>query len=587
MFLSSLGLHALFLDKYLNGELELQSGSFNPYRAIRELAGAVAHAHAQNVIHRDIKPSNVLIGESGQSQLADFGVSKLLDQLTTGETLAKYWSGGYASPEQRASLPARPESDIYSLGAIFYHMLSGQAPPPEGPTPDMIDEIAMPIRLRTVLKKMLVDDPERRGYGGNQLVESLETITRQIESLPKHYLVLTRNAENDLQKEGYITDRSSPRDVIKENLGATYQNEVYVQQDLRDDGIRIFGDSLRLICAPDDGVLFVKAVHAPHVSELVKDRDRAMPYSAIWEPVDKSPHDQDSSNLDSLLAALAAHKKESAAAWEQRHSRLEFIQQWLDVLNRQKRSLTNHWLEYEKVNETQEGLKFTLAMPPPDDLGWTEDSPLAVQSSNKKSRYEPIGDLITMQGTLVYVDGSNRRMRKKDIPETGGLALDLIQARSSIERQLAASFNFLNGHMVNSKMADAVVDPSKATRMLAPTLDFYQEWLSEDKKSAVRRAVASNELFLIQGPPGTGKTAVIAELVLQILKRSPDARILLSSQSNVAVDHAMAQIRKAMESDLPMIRLAGSRKSIPTDTSGLSDNGPTPCIGRCKANVAP
>ncbi len=544
------------LDKYLSGELELQSDSFNPYRAIRELAGAVAYAHAQNIIHRDIKPSNVLIDESGRSQLADFGISKLLDQLTTGETLAKYWSGGYASPEQRASLSARPESDIYSLGAIFYHMLSGQAPPPEGPTPDMIDEITVPIQLRTVLKKMLVDDQERRGYGGNQLVESLETITRQIESLPKHYLILTRNAINDLQKEGYITARNSARDVIKENLGATYQNEVYVQQDPRDDGIKIFGDSLRLICAPSDGVLFVKAVHAPHMSELVKNRDHAMPYSAIWEPVEKSPHDQDSSSLDSLRAALAAH----AVDREQRHSRLEFIQQWLDVLNRQKRDLTNQGLEYEKVDETQEGLKFTLTKPPPDDLGWTEDSPLVVQNSNKKHRYEAIGDLIMMQGSVVYVAGSNRRMRKNNIPETGRLMLDLIQARSSIERQIAASYDFLNGHMVNSRMADAVVDPSEATRMPEPTLDFYQDWLSKDKKSAVRRAVASNELFLIQGPPGTGKTAVIAEIVLQILKRNPDARILLSSQSNVAVDHAMAQIHKAMESDLPMTRLGRVEK---------------------------
>ena len=578
------------LDKYLSGELEPQSGSFNPYQAIRELAGAVAYAHAQNVIHRDIKPSNVLIDESGRSQLADFGISKLLDQLTTGETLAKYWSGGYASPEQRASLSAKPESDIYALGAIFYHMLSGQAPPPEGPTPDMVDEIAIPIQLRTVLKKMLVDDQERRGYGGNQLVESLETITRQVESLPKHYLILTRNAINDLQKEGYTTDRNSARDVIKENLGATYQNEVYVQQDPRDDGIRIFGDSLRLICAPDDGVLFVKAVHAPHMSELVKDRDHAMPYSAIWEPVEKSPRDQDSSSLDSLLAALAAHKKENAAAREQRRSRLEFIQQWLDVLKRQKQNLTNQeGLEYEKVDEAQEGLKFTLARPPPDGLGWTEDSPLAVQSSNKKRRYEAIGDLITMQGSFVSVDGSNRRMRKGDIPETGRLVLDPIQARSSIDRQIAASFDFLNGHMVNSRMADAVVDPSEATRMPEPTLDFYQDWLSEDKKSAVRRAVASNELFLIQGPPGTGKTAVIAEIVLQILKCNPDARILLSSQSNVAVDHAMAQIRKAMESDLPMIRLGrvekigsdGDKWTIGQRTSALHQE----VQGKCSAVI--
>ena len=557
------------LDKYLSGELELQSGSFNPYRATRELAGAVAHAHAQNVIHRDIKPSNVLIDESGRPLLADFGVSKLLDQLTTGETLAKYWSGGYASPEQRASRTVGPESDIYSLGAIFYHMLSRQAPPPEGPTPDMIDEIAIPAQLRTVLKKMLVEDQKRRGYGGNQLVESLETITRQIESLPKHYLILTNRAINDLQNAGYITDHDSAHDVIKENLGATSQNEVYVQQDLRNEDVWIFGDSLRLICAINDGVLVVKTVHAPHMSELVKNRDYAMPYHAIWEPVRKSPHGQDSGSLDSLRAALEAHKTENAAAKEQRRSRREFIQQWLDVLNRKKRDLTKSGLEYEKVGKAQEGLEFTLAVPPPDDLGWAEDSPLAVQK--KKNRYEAIGELIKIQGSSVYVDSN---LRKGDIPETGRLTLDRSQVRSAIERQIAASYDFLNGHMVNSRMADAVVDPSEATRMPEPTLDFYQNWLSEDKKSAVQRAVASNELFLIQGPPGTGKTAVIAEIVLQILKRNPDARILLSSQSNVAVDHAMAQIHKAMESDLPMTRL-GRVEKISSDGSKWTIGGRT------------
>ena len=575
------------LDKFLSDELELQSGSFNPYRAMRELAGAVAYAHAQNVIHRDIKPSNVLIDESGRSLLADFGVSKLLDQLTTGETLAKYWSGGYASPEQRASRTARPESDIYSLGAIFYHMLSSQAPPPEGPTPDMVDEITMPIQLRTVLKRMLVEDQKRREYGGNQLVEYLETITRQIESLPKHYLILTNRAINDLQNTGYITDRNSPRDVIKENLGATSQNEVYVQQDLRNEDIWIFGDSLRLICAINDGVLVVKTVHAPHISELDKNRDHAMPYHAIWEPVQKSPHDQDSGSLDSLRAALEAHKMENAAAKEQRRSRREFIQQWLDVLNRKKQDLTKLGLEYKKVEKTQEGLKFTLAKQPPDDLRWAEDSPLAVQK--KKKPDEAIGDLIKIQGSSVYV-ASNQRMPKSDIPETGRLTLDRFQVRSAIDRQIAASFDFLDGRMVNSRMADAVVDPSAATRMPEPTLDFYQDWLSEDKKSAVRRAVASNELFLIQGPPGTGKTAVIAEIVLQILKRNPDARILLSSQSNVAVDHAMAQIHKAMESDLPMTRL-GRVEKIGPDGSKWTIGGRTHALhqkvqGECSAIIS-
>ena len=139
--------------------------------------------------------------------------------------------------------------------------------------------------------------------------------------------------------------------------------------------------------------------------------------------------------------------------------------------------------------------------------------------------------------------------------------LDPVQARSANRRQLNAAFNFLSGEMVNPKIADIVVNPSQATRMPEPTLDFYQDWLSEDKKSAVRRAVSSNELFLIQGPPGTGKTAVIAEVVLQILKQKPDARILLSSQSNVAVDHALTQVAKAAGEDVPeLIRLGRTEK---------------------------
>ena len=66
--------------------------------------------------------------------LTDFGISKLLTQLTVGETLAGFWSSGYASPEQQAALPTGPESDLFSLGAVFFHLLSGHEPPPEGPS---------------------------------------------------------------------------------------------------------------------------------------------------------------------------------------------------------------------------------------------------------------------------------------------------------------------------------------------------------------------------------------------------------------------------------------------------------------------
>ena len=558
------------LDSYLKGDLGLQPGNFNPYRSIRELAGAIAHAHAHDVIHRDIKPSNILIDENGRPHLADFGISKLLDHLTVGETLAGYWSGGYASPEQRASQLAGLKSDIYSLGAVFYHVLAGQAPPPEGPTPAMVDDNCgtVPIRLRNILKGMLAENPEEREYSGSLLVAALEAITRQMESLPRYSLILTNRAINDLRGDGYIpsTDFDAAAGVIRENLGGMSYNEVYLQRDRRyQDDLLILGDSLRLACAPDAGALVVKAVHTPPLTDLERDRERAMPYRAIWEPVRGGLPTPDGSHLDSLLAALDAHEKENTTAQEQRRSRRDFIQHWLDALRKQERELADSGLEYDGIDEADDYLSFTLTEPPPDSLTWAEDAPLAVaasgQSANGQRRTVPVGNLVEIRGQLIEVVNLNRRFRKADIPPRGRLMLDPVEARSANRRQIHAAYNFLNGEMVNPKLADVVVDPSGATRMPEPTLDYYQHWLSEDKKSAVRRAVSSNELFLIQGPPGTGKTAVIAEIILQILKQNSEARILLSSQSNVAVDHALTQVAGAAGDDLPeMIRLGRAEK---------------------------
>ena len=97
------------LDRYLAGDhgSELR---VHPYRIMRELGTALAHAHSENVIHRDIKPSNILFTAEGRPMLTDFGISKLFTHLTVGETLAGFWSSGYASPEQRTGKPASTHS---------------------------------------------------------------------------------------------------------------------------------------------------------------------------------------------------------------------------------------------------------------------------------------------------------------------------------------------------------------------------------------------------------------------------------------------------------------------------------------------
>ena len=278
------------LDKYLRGEQRSQYGNIEPYRVIRELAEALVHAHSENVIHRDIKPSNILFDPNGRPMLTDFGISKLLTELTVGETLAGYWSSGYASPEQRAAEPASTSSDIYSLGATFFHLLSGQEPPSEGPTPSMVDgSVSGPPLLRNVLKRMLAGDPEDRPASGSELLSALE-ITRRVETLPSHFLILTNSAIRDIVSAGYASEENFQEvsEVVLEDLGGMERDEVDIHTDDRNqDDLIILGASLRLICTPDENgdALIVKAVHTPYIANLEAERGRSMSYRALWSPV--------------------------------------------------------------------------------------------------------------------------------------------------------------------------------------------------------------------------------------------------------------------------------------------------------------
>lgn len=569
------------LDMYLKGEIRAQLRDFDIYRTMRELAEALAHAHSKNIVHRDIKPSNILLDHSGAPFLADFGISKMLTDLTVGETLAGYWSGGYASPEQRARKAVGPESDVYSLGAVFYHMLSGQSPPADGPTPDLVDKsVTAPPPLKNALKRILSENPDERTPAGASLQSTLE-ITRRMERLPSHYLILTNNAIRDIVSSGYVLseDWQTIVNTVKEDLGGPgWDDEVHVQRDRRTEGdIVIMGAGLRLICAQDEeggDALAVKAVHSPHMDELEAWRRNSMPYRAKWAPVrgyfrseqEPSELQEATAELTEMLSKLSTYERVETVSKEKRNTRSDFIEKWDVALNEARKRIEadEPSLRYSNVTEDGGYLRFRLAEES-DDIAWEGDAPLAVRGSGDGRHLTPVGNLVDIRGRVVIVARDNWNSRGQDsrqLPKTGFLTTNTIEVQSAHSRQQNAVRLFRNrDDMPNPKLADAIAYPSAATRTSAPEVEFFQDRLSDDKKDAVRRALASNELFLIQGPPGTGKTAVIAEIALQILKKDPDARILLTSQSNVAVDHALTRIADAAGDSPPeMIRLGRTDK---------------------------
>ncbi|MFB1049619.1 Stk1 family PASTA domain-containing Ser/Thr kinase [Paraliobacillus sp. JSM ZJ581] len=95
---------------------------------MKQLTAAIEHAHENNIVHRDIKPQNILINDYGQAKITDFGIALALSATSLTQTNSVLGSVHYLSPEQARGGVATNKSDIYSLGIVFFEMLTGHIP---------------------------------------------------------------------------------------------------------------------------------------------------------------------------------------------------------------------------------------------------------------------------------------------------------------------------------------------------------------------------------------------------------------------------------------------------------------------------
>lgn len=142
------------------------------YAVGERLAEALSYAHSREVVHRDIKPDNVMVNETGLVKILDFGLAR--KGSTSGSDNFVVGTPSYMAPEQARGEVVDERADVYSLGAVLYHALTGRAPF-EGPDPldvvrqvgstkpPSIDDLApqAPEALRTVVKRAMAPLPQR------------------------------------------------------------------------------------------------------------------------------------------------------------------------------------------------------------------------------------------------------------------------------------------------------------------------------------------------------------------------------------------------------------------------------------------
>ncbi len=162
--------------------------NFTPEEALTVvpvLCDALQFAHERGIVHRDIKPENILLDKAGRVKVADFGIARMLGnghgespgQTAPMENATQSVIGtpGYIAPEQRTD-PQRVDNraDIYSLGVVFYEMLTGETPGKRIEPPSK--RVHIDVRLDTVVLRALEKTPELRWQTAADLRTQLETI---------------------------------------------------------------------------------------------------------------------------------------------------------------------------------------------------------------------------------------------------------------------------------------------------------------------------------------------------------------------------------------------------------------------------
>jgi hypothetical protein len=166
-------------------------------RLAEDVCVALEHAHERSVVHRDVKPGNVWLDAEGRARLGDFGLARAADRTRITQQGMMVGTAAYMAPEQALGGSATPRSDLYSLGATLYEMLTGR-PPFVGddavavisqhvntaPVKPSWHNPAVPREVDAVVMRLLAKDPEQRQASGGALAEELRRL-REAGTVPE------------------------------------------------------------------------------------------------------------------------------------------------------------------------------------------------------------------------------------------------------------------------------------------------------------------------------------------------------------------------------------------------------------------
>lgn len=537
-------------------------------KGIEQIANCLQQLQQKHKLaHGDITPANILVDENFDFYLIDFGISDISATLSQSQEL-EIFAKEFASPEKwdRKIPKGFPyQSDIYSIGKVIeWYFVKNE-----------INEFE---EIQKLADKTCEQLPINR-INYVSFLEQLSKITSEISFDNQNTIYLYANEE-------VIEDLNNPDFKPKFDISPSRGENIL---------LNISSKNFYLHCIWKISENGLNIINSARKEDKEKEYSNTLRYGKeLGLPIiftSQSGYNEHF-NLTPFFKKIQKEKQHESEYRKGKREITKELKFFKDLLTKEmqvleKNSLRLRFVGFEKKgnyeisfkiqdNEkySKNGLIFShidKATPPnPEDFEF-----IVSQTADKKQMKDPMKfsgvayDFNTKTRVLKFKDCE--RLDFEKIPKNGYIFENISKQEEEKKRQLEAIRKVEYNEVQNRDLIHYVFNPTDLQGKYLEFQELTNVYQTDEKgndfvysfnqQKAILNAIHREPLTIIQGPPGTGKTTVITEIVFQILNKNPDAKILITSQTNDAVDNVLDNL---LEKEIPIVRLSGIRKPKPS-----------------------
>ncbi|SES18646.1 serine/threonine-protein kinase [Sphingobium sp. YR768] len=523
----------------------------------KRLLDAIVYAQSRKVAHRDIKPSNILITPQGTPKLADYGTAKFVDLhnawAVEGITLRFDHSPGYT--------PSTPEDptynfskDCFGFAAVAVSCLTGRLFTKDEELRSAVQAAGLPAWARPLIEQCISLDPSERPAMASVFQARLEQAEADAnaDGAPRItvHLTMSYGVRTKLERAFSLDGDKKAEALILDELGEASSLVLDGAADDSGHGLQLIGVewAFNVVQSGRYGeALELKRANEVGASLASSLRDRGLPRALSYAFSAPADREAAGSQLTMLLRdAEARHTEISAertALAEQRIFKIwrSYLRDRADLEAKRKNAI-----KYVDKVVSGSTIIFTTELAHNADIVGQDRM---VSGPNGKVT----GKITTVsfnQVSMEVLTGDPGRILRR-----GEISINSLAAQRALDVQNAALDAVVYERAVNPGLKQLILDPRTARPPIpAKNVEPIEQDFDPEKLEILRVALGVSDILAIEGPPGTGKTKLITEIVVQWLQRNPGHRILLASQTHIAIDNVIERVAE-FAPDLDIIRV--------------------------------